>query len=206
VGTAFALPESLLSKTLGVDAKSSKEEELLAQLTLEFEIQSRIASAALKLANDGAAPKSVRKQRKVSYQQSQRKLKEIETKLNALKYFGSKHRPQARKQPRPGGGEDQHDFGRPINLSPNPLGSRSSEDLRPGRSRLGVHPSTSAADLVDASRLPRSASPSSANSVAGDEDEVDFGVSPRSCPSSPKKRPLGGSAATAASLENSPHW
>ena len=56
------------------------------RLELEFEIQSKITSAALKIANDSHAAKSVRKQRKVSYQQCQRKLRDIEAKLNALKH------------------------------------------------------------------------------------------------------------------------
>ena len=38
------------------------------RLELEYEIQSKITSAALKIANDSHAAKSVRKQRKVSYQ------------------------------------------------------------------------------------------------------------------------------------------
>ena len=59
---------------------------LFYRLELEYEIQSKITSAALKIANDSHAAKSVRKQRKVSYQQSQRKLKDIEAKLNALKH------------------------------------------------------------------------------------------------------------------------
>ena len=68
MGTEFALSENLLKKP-----QSSPEEELLASLELEYEIQSKITSAALKLASDTTASKSVRKQRKISYQQSQKK-------------------------------------------------------------------------------------------------------------------------------------
>ena len=72
-GTEFALSENHLQPK---KAAQTKEEELLANLELEHEIQTNITSAALKLASDAGAPKSVRKQRKSSYQQSQRKLKE----------------------------------------------------------------------------------------------------------------------------------
>ena len=91
VGTEFALPELLLSH-----AKQSPEEEMVAKLELEYEIQSKITSAALKIANDSSAAKSVRKQRKVSYQQSQRKLREIEAKLNSLKRKRRKGSPEGR--------------------------------------------------------------------------------------------------------------
>ena len=132
VGTEFALSEALLQRM-----KSSPEEELLAKLELEFEIQSKITSAgtiklcqepamfpaisenfllqlsfqlvkldnffhfiifpALKISNDTSAPKSVRKQRKLSYQQSLKKLQDIEARLNNLKHLQSKQR---RKLPR----------------------------------------------------------------------------------------------------------
>lgn len=47
IGTEFALSEALIQRT-----QSSPEEELLAKLELEREIQSKITSAALKIAND----------------------------------------------------------------------------------------------------------------------------------------------------------
>lgn len=47
VGTEFALSEALIQRM-----QSSPEEELLAKLELEREIQSKITSAALKIAND----------------------------------------------------------------------------------------------------------------------------------------------------------
>lgn len=184
VGTEFALSMDLLKKP------HSPEEELLANLELEFEIQSKITSAALKLASDMSASKSVRKQRKISYQQSQRKLKEIEAKLNALKYFGTKHK---RKQPRPeeGGSSDAFHSGSVVNLSPLPPSS-AKDDIRRG---------LSVPDL-DAVTSRHSDSP-----VSLDEDEVDVGVSPRSCPASPRKNPnLGKQQPDSVSLEpNSPH-
>ena len=66
-------------------------------MELEYEIQSKITSAAFKLANDVSAAKSVRRQRKVSYNQSQKKLKEIEFKLASIKH----HKQKRVKQPRP---------------------------------------------------------------------------------------------------------
>jgi len=54
-------------------------------LELELEIQNKITAAAHKLVNDPRAPKSVRKQRKSSYQQSLKRLQELEAKLNQMK-------------------------------------------------------------------------------------------------------------------------
>jgi len=82
VGTEFALPENLLTKS----SAKTEDDERVDSLELEFEIHTKITSAALKIANDAHASKLVRKQRKVSYQQCQRKLKDIETKLNTLKH------------------------------------------------------------------------------------------------------------------------
>ncbi len=47
VGTEFALSEALIQRM-----QNSPEEKILAQLELEREIQSKITSAALKIAND----------------------------------------------------------------------------------------------------------------------------------------------------------
>lgn len=44
-------------------------------MELDYEIQSKIASAALKLATEVTARKSVRKLRKISYQQATTKVK-----------------------------------------------------------------------------------------------------------------------------------
>ncbi|XP_076030690.1 uncharacterized protein LOC143018952 isoform X2 [Oratosquilla oratoria] len=75
VGTAFTLNENLINKII------CKQEESVAGLELEYEIQAKITSAALRLANETTARKAVRKQRKMSYQQSAQRLKEIESKL-----------------------------------------------------------------------------------------------------------------------------
>ncbi|KAH9381037.1 hypothetical protein HPB48_008251 [Haemaphysalis longicornis] len=78
VGTAFILDDQLLSS-----AKS--KEETLSSLELEYELQNKITSAALRLANDMSADRSLRRQRKISYQQAHEKLKQVEQKLGTLK-------------------------------------------------------------------------------------------------------------------------
>ncbi|XP_035206297.1 uncharacterized protein LOC118181300 isoform X1 [Stegodyphus dumicola] len=79
VGTSFTLSDKFICRA------KSKDRQTLNDLELHYEIQSKIASAAFKLANDMTARKSVRKLRKVSYQQAANKLKEIEQKLCTLK-------------------------------------------------------------------------------------------------------------------------
>lgn len=89
-GTEFKLSEDLLKR----DTKDS----LRANLELELEIQNKITAAAHKLVNDPRAPKSVRKQRKTSYQQSLKRLQELETKVNNLKH--QQQQQKRSKQPR----------------------------------------------------------------------------------------------------------
>ena len=153
VGTEFALSENLLSKPL-----QSPEEEMMAKLELEFEIQSKITSAALKLANDNGAAKSVRKQRKISYLQNQEKLRKIESKLNELKGVR-----QRRGQPRERRGS-----------SPDVVKAGSKD----GKPRRGLSVPDLDVSLRDES--------GSQLSVALDEDQPD-GIGARSCPSSPRK-------------------
>ncbi|XP_043232582.1 FERM domain-containing protein 4A-like isoform X2 [Amphibalanus amphitrite] len=101
MGTAFTLPETLINRLRG------SQEELVSALELDYEIQSKITTAALKLAND-ATLKKVRKQRKLSYQMSAQKLRDIETRLKAAKAKQLK-RQQQQKMPRPSSdGEDHH--------------------------------------------------------------------------------------------------
>ncbi|XP_054922107.2 uncharacterized protein [Dermacentor andersoni] len=78
VGTAFILDDQLLS-----NAKS--KEETLSSLELEYELQNKITSAALRLASDMSADRSLRRQRKLCYQQAHEKLKQVEEKLGTLK-------------------------------------------------------------------------------------------------------------------------
>ena len=53
-------------------------------MELEIKIQTGIAEAALGLANDTSANKQVRRKHRLMYQQSQRRLLDLEAKLNAL--------------------------------------------------------------------------------------------------------------------------
>ena len=64
---------------------------------MECKIQTGIAEAALGLANDGTVSKSVRRKHRVFYQESQRRLSELECRLNSLKQTQPKHK----KKPRP---------------------------------------------------------------------------------------------------------
>uniref|UniRef100_A0A1B6JP87 Cytohesin Ubiquitin Protein Inducing domain-containing protein n=1 Tax=Homalodisca liturata TaxID=320908 RepID=A0A1B6JP87_9HEMI len=59
VGTVFTYPENLINKL------KSKEEESLATLELEFNIQTGIAEAARSLANDSTASKAARRKHRV---------------------------------------------------------------------------------------------------------------------------------------------
>ena len=103
VGTSFSFPSDLLFKLKSNPIVSSDVETfrwlLIASvdyviddfylqqdaLELDFEIQKRIASAALKLANDMNAKKSVRKQRRQAYQMAKLKLQDLEVKLRCIK-------------------------------------------------------------------------------------------------------------------------
>jgi len=147
VGTEFQISESFFTKA----GNNENEGEQLAQLELELEIQSKITCAALKLANDSSARKNVRRARKISYNQSQKKLKELEFKVASLKHTTVGNKKKAFKQPRDlKGGK---------------------EELRRGISVPDLENGLSDQAMLDSS-LPSA-------------------VSPRSCPSSPRKQPLG---------------
>lgn len=80
------------------------QEESVAALELEYEIQGKITSAALRLANETSARNGVRKQRKMSYQQSVKKLKDLESKLKAARSkqaATAASMPKQKKKPRP---------------------------------------------------------------------------------------------------------
>lgn len=79
VKTAFSLSSKLVPKD-GEDM-----EDQLARLDLEYELQSKITSAAYKLAHDRSVSKQVRKQRKQVYHKAQTKLKDMEKTLNEMK-------------------------------------------------------------------------------------------------------------------------
>lgn len=73
-------------------------------MELEYEIQGKITSAALRLANETSARKGVRKQRKLSYQQSAQRLKDLEQKLKAARAkqtATANSMPKQKKKPRP---------------------------------------------------------------------------------------------------------
>ena len=152
MGTEFQISEKLLNKS------GSPEEEQLAQLELELEIQSKISSAALKLANDTSARKNVRRQRKISYNQCQKRLKELEFKVASIKHNANKLKKP--KQPRPA--QNAHDA----------KSVHAREELRRGKS------------------VPDLGQDNDEVSVENDT-EIENSVSPRSCPSSPRKQPLG---------------
>ncbi|CAG0916464.1 unnamed protein product [Notodromas monacha] len=76
VGTSFAFSSDLLLKIKCKDQDA---------LELEYEIQKRILSASHKLANDMKAKKSVRKQRRHSYQLAKIRLQELEERLRCIR-------------------------------------------------------------------------------------------------------------------------
>jgi hypothetical protein len=140
----------------------------------------------LKLANDANARKNVRRQRKISYNQSQKKLKELEFKVASLKHSKNAQAKRA-KQPRP---------------LPAPAGSQFD-----GRRMSGGPPRSAQAAAV-AEELRRGKSVPDLGQGGGgrgdlegldsEEEEEEGGgggvgqlVSPRSCPSSPRKQSLG---------------
>lgn len=71
------------------------QDETLASLELEYKIQKGIADAALGLANDETANKSVRRKHRMMYQQSQQRLVELETRINLC------NTQKVKKKPRP---------------------------------------------------------------------------------------------------------
>ncbi|XP_057323343.1 myb-like protein AA [Microplitis mediator] len=78
VGTSFAYPQNLINKL-----KSSEAEE--SSLELERQVQTSIAKAAFAIFNDSSEGKAVRRKHRLVYQQSQRRLKELETRLNFIR-------------------------------------------------------------------------------------------------------------------------
>ena len=98
VGTSFALDETIINKII------NKQEETVSALELEYEIMAKITSAAFKLANETTARKGVRRQRKLSYQQSAQRLKDLEQKLRQAKskvVAAASTLPKQKKKPRP---------------------------------------------------------------------------------------------------------
>lgn len=77
------------------------QEETLAALELECKIQKGIADAALGLANDTNASKTVRRKHRHLFQQSRRRLAELEAKLDLLQHSNKSQHTKQRKKPRP---------------------------------------------------------------------------------------------------------
>ena len=79
-----------------------KQEETLDELEVEYKVQSGIAEAALGVANDTTASKAVRRKHRLMYQQSRRRLAELEAKLELLRQSSNKpQQTKQRKKPRP---------------------------------------------------------------------------------------------------------
>ena len=178
IGTEFKLSEDLLKR----DTKDS----LRASLELELEIQNKITAAAHKLFNDPRAPKSVRKQRKSSYQQSLKRLQELETKVNNLKH----HQQQQKriKQPR-----EASAAATMMQPPPPPMSSTSSSTSRLINTKRGMSVPEDLDQNIE-----------QADEAAAD-DEVDKAMSPaRSCPSSPRKNATAVQSNDTVSLQNSP--
>lgn len=96
VGTSFSFPQNLINNLKDADNES------LNALELECKVQMNIAEAALALANDTTANKAVRRKHRLMYRQSQRRLMELETRLNLLRQGKSQAKPQqVKKKPRP---------------------------------------------------------------------------------------------------------
>lgn len=74
------------------------QDETLAALELECKIQTGIAEAALGLASDGTASKSVRRKHRVLYEETQNRLHELQNRLSSLK---QQSQPKLKKKPRP---------------------------------------------------------------------------------------------------------
>ncbi|XP_046424620.1 uncharacterized protein LOC124181936 [Neodiprion fabricii] len=78
VGTAFTYPQNLINKLKTTEAEESA-------LELERQVQVGIAEAALSIFNDAAESKAVRRKHRLVYQQSQRRLQELDVRLNFVR-------------------------------------------------------------------------------------------------------------------------
>ncbi len=177
VGTEFQLSMDLLKNNN--NGNKDAVDEMRATLELEYEIQNKITAAALKLATDHRPPKSVRKQRKTSYQQSLKRLRELEDKLNKHKHEQNQAQQNLRrKQPRPPqqqnggvqtGGPPRRGVSVPADLDTSSVNIEANV-------RMNLDESLDNDDNED-------------EDEAAADDEVDKAMSPtRSCPASPRKQ------------------
>ncbi|XP_070192442.1 FERM domain-containing protein 4A-like [Littorina saxatilis] len=91
VGTSFAISPKTVGTKDGV-------EDQLGTLELEYELQSKITSAAHRLAQDKSTSKYVRKQRRHSYSRAAAKLKDTEKKLMEMKKLSGKGGPEDKRK------------------------------------------------------------------------------------------------------------
>ncbi|CAL1276756.1 unnamed protein product [Larinioides sclopetarius] len=138
IGTSFTISDKVFYKTKG------KDRETLNELELEYEIQSKIASAAFKLANDHTARKSVRKLRKVSYVQATSKLRNIEEKLSTLKREKEKKDQKSENSLKD---KSLNALGLPTSSSENSISDRS--NVNSSLCASSVPPSTSLPQLAE---------------------------------------------------------
>ncbi|XP_067120406.1 FERM domain-containing protein 4A-like isoform X3 [Centruroides vittatus] len=79
LNTGYTVDDMLLKQ------KSENKDDEIAKLEIDCEIQRKLTKAVFRLTNDSKASKTIRRQRKLSYQQSQAKLKQIENQLSVMK-------------------------------------------------------------------------------------------------------------------------
>ncbi|XP_012542834.1 FERM domain-containing protein 4A [Monomorium pharaonis] len=78
VGTSFICPQKLINKLKTTDIEES-------ELELERQVQLEIVETALDIVNNPTESKATRRKHRLAYQQSQKRLQELETKLNFIR-------------------------------------------------------------------------------------------------------------------------
>lgn len=78
VGTSFTHPQKVINKLKTTDVEES-------ELELERQVQLGIVENALSVINDPTESKATRRKHRLAYQQSQRRLQELETELNFIR-------------------------------------------------------------------------------------------------------------------------
>ena len=156
----------------------------------------------MKLANDINARKNVRRQRKISYNQSQKKLKELEFKVASLKHSKNAQAKRA-KQPRP--------LPPPSSQQQQQDGRRMSGGGGAGVPPRGSHHQAAEELLRRGKSVPDLGQGGRGGDPSDEEEEMEAApqlLSPRSCPSSPRKQPLGLPHHESAAVLNSaqPRW
>ncbi|XP_044741029.1 GATA zinc finger domain-containing protein 7 [Chrysoperla carnea] len=89
VGTGYAYPQNLINKI------KTNEVESIAALELEKQVQVGISEAALGLVHNGAASKAARRKNRLVYQQSQKRLTELDERLGYLMAARNDQKPQS---------------------------------------------------------------------------------------------------------------